>query len=125
MSVSPVTIQVEEDIGMPHRDLLAEIELTMVPSLLERPEPGLYVPSSQASDGSRRRRFWCSLKKEDVEVEFETKATFGFRRTVGVRRCSAFEEPDKVACGRHCLDSKFRRQWPYALPVMDRRAPAG
>ena len=115
---------------MSHRDLLAEIELTMVPSLQKRPDLDLYVPSIEPSDDfrsrSRRRRFWCALKEQDVEVEFETKACFGFSRTVGVKRCSAFEEPDKVECGRHCLDSRFRHQWPYALPVADhRRAPIG
>ncbi len=115
---------------MSHRDLLAEIELTMVPSLQKRPDLDLYVPPSEALDDSRsrvrRRSFWCALKEQDVEVEFETRACFGFRRPVSVNRCSAFEEPDKVECGRHCLESRFRRQWPYALPVADnRRAPAG
>ncbi len=115
---------------MNHRDMLAELELTMVPSLHERPEPGLCVPSSELSDdsrsGSRHRRFWCSLREQDVEVEFETKRILGFSRTAGVRRCSVFEQPEKVECGRHCLESRFRRQWPYALPVADhRRAPAG
>ena len=115
---------------MNHRDLLAEIELTMVPSLQESPQPGLYLPASVPSDdprtGSRRRRFWCWLREQDVEVEFETKAVLGFPRTVGVKRCSVFEAPDKVECGRHCLESRFRRQWPYALPVAGhRRAPAG
>ncbi len=115
---------------MNHRDMLAEIELTMVPSPHKRPEPGLYVPASELSDdsrsGARRRGFWCALRKQDVEVEFETKRILGFSRTVGVRCCSVFEQPDKVECGRHCVDSRFRRQWPYALPVADlRRAPAG
>ncbi len=111
----------------PHRDLLAEIELTMVPSLRMRPGPGLYVPASEPPEaGSRRRSFWCSLKKQEVEVEFETRAFLGFPRTVGVRRCTAFDEPENVACGRHCLDSKYRRQWPPALPIADRRpASAG
>jgi len=115
----------------PHRDLLAELELTMVPSLRMRPDPGLYVPATELPEaasrsGSRCRRFWCALKDQEVEVEFETKAFLGFPRTVGVKRCSVFEEPEKVACGRHCLDSKFRRQWPPALPVAHRRrAPGG
>jgi hypothetical protein len=110
-----------------HRDLLAELELTMVPSLKIRPEPGLYVPGSElpkaaSRTGSWRRRVWCSLQKQEVEVEFETKAFLGFPRLVGVNRCSAFDEPEDVACGRHCLDSEFRRRWPPALPVADRRA---
>ena len=108
-----------------HRDLLAELELTMVPSLQIRPEPGMCVPASElpkaASAGVWRRRVWCSLKKQEVEVEFETKTFLGFPRMVGVNRCSAFDEPDHLACGRHCLDSEFRRRWPPALPVADRR----
>jgi hypothetical protein len=113
---------------MNHRDMLAELELTMVPSPHKRPEPGFCAPASELSDdarsGSRRRRFWCFLREQDVEVEFETKKILGFSRTAGVKRCSAFEQPDKVECGRHCLESRFRRQWPYALPVADHRRPA-
>ena len=113
-----------------HRDLLAELELTMVPSLKIRPEPGLYVAASEpltgaSGTGSSRRRVWCSLKKQDVEVEFETKGFLGFPRFVGVNRCSAFDKPEDVACGRHCLDSDFRRRWPPALPVIDRRSALG
>ena len=107
-----------------HRDLLAELELTMVPSLQIHPSPRMCVPASelpQAASGSWRRRVWCSLKKQEVEVEFETKTFLGFPRMVGVNRCSAFDEPDHLACGRHCLDSEFRRRWPSALPVADRR----
>lgn len=108
-----------------HHDLLAELELTMVPSLRSRPEPNMYVPDAAARGGSCRRTFWCSLKKQEAEVEFETKSVLGFPRLVGVRSCSIFDEPDNVACGRHCLDSKFRRQWPFALPIVDRRHPLG
>jgi hypothetical protein len=111
---------------MSRRDLLAEIELTMVPSLLKPPEAGFYTPSGEPSEGCRRRRFWCSLKEQDVEVEFQMKGIPGFRWAAGVKCCSAFEEPEKVACGRRCLESRFRRQWPYALPIADHRpAPAG
>jgi hypothetical protein len=112
-----------------HHDLLAELELTMVPSLRIRPASGMYVPASELTEaairsGSSRRTFWCSLKEEEVEVEFEAKRFLGFPRLVGIKRCSAFGEPESVACGRHCLDSKFRRQWPFALPTADhRRAP--
>jgi hypothetical protein len=48
------------------------------------------------------------------EVESETRRTLGFSRTVGVKRCRVFEGPDKVECGRHCLEARFPRQWPYA-----------
>jgi hypothetical protein len=111
-------------------DLLAELELTMVPSLRIRPAPCMYVPASERAEaatrsGSCRRRFWCGIKKQEVEVEFEAKRFLGFPRMVGVKRCSVFDEPKKVACGRHCLDSKFRRQRPFALPTVDHRPPLG
>lgn len=111
-----------------HHDLLAELELTMVPSLRIRPAPGIYVPASEPAairSGSCRRNFWCSLKKQEVEVEFETKPFLGFPCLVAVNRCSVFDESEKVACGRHCLDSKFRRQWPFALPTADHRRALG
>jgi len=110
----------------PYHDLLAELEVTMVPSPRFQPgeskeiPPGGY-PETPSEGGSRRRHFWCALKDQEVEVEFETRSTLGLRRNVGIRRCTAFDQPEDVACGRHCLDSKFRRQWPSALPVMDRR----
>jgi hypothetical protein len=106
---------------MGHRDLLAEIELTMVPSLLKPPEPSLSAPLSEPPGGSRQRRFWCSLTQQDVEVEFETKGIPGFRWIAGVKGCTAFEQPEEVACGRRCLEARFRRQWPYALPIADHR----
>ena len=107
-----------------HRDLLAELELTMVPSLKIPPESDLYVRASElpTRTGTWRRRVWCSLQRQEVEVEFETKTFLGFPRLVGVNRCSAFDEPTDVACGRHCLDSEFRRRWPPALPVADHRS---
>ena len=113
-----------------HQDLWAELELTMVPSLRIRPEPAMYVPADEPSEavprgGSCRRSFWCGIKKQVAEVEFETKSVLGFPRFVGVRRCSLFDEPEHVACGRHCLDSEFRRRWPFALPTADRRRPLG
>ena len=60
-----------------------------------------------------------------MEVEFAAKSFLGVPRLISVKRCSAFEEPEKVACGRHCLDSKFRRQWPPALPIADPRRKRG
>ena len=113
-----------------HRDLLAELELTMVPSLTIRREPGMYLPANElpraaSRTGSWRRRVWCSLRKQEVEVEFETKAFLGFPRLVGVSRCTAFDDPKDVACGRHCLDSEFRRRWPPALPVAVHRSAVG
>jgi hypothetical protein len=112
---------------MKQRDMLAEVELTMVPSLRTCPGPDYCAPATEtagAARGSSLRHFWCGLRKQDVEVEFETRALLGFRRIVGVRRCSAFEEPDQVACGRYCLESKFRSQWPYALPLAGYRVPS-
>lgn len=113
----------------PYRDLIAEIELTMVPSHGTKPTPAMYVPASDlaeaARSGSTCRTFWCALKNQEVEVEFEAKRFLGFPRVAAVKRCSAFCEPDAVACNRNCLDSKFRHQWPFALPVADKRGPVG
>jgi hypothetical protein len=111
-------------------DLLAEMELTMVPSLRIHPEAGMYLPESEHAEapsrsGSSRRTFWCSLKKQQVEVEFETKRFVGLPRLAGVKRCSAFDEPEQVECGRHCLDSDFRRRWPFALPTAGHRRGLG
>jgi len=113
-----------------NHDFLAELELTMVPSVRTGPRAGLYVPAAEASEapagrGSCRRSFWCASRDEGVEVEFETKRVLGLPRIAGVRRCSAFDEPEQVACGRQCLDSRYRRQWPFALPTTDRRRPPG
>ena len=112
-------------------DLLAELELTMVPSARRRPAPGLYLTAEERAgagpaSGSSRRTFWCARKEQEVEVEFETRRFLGFPRLVALKRCSAFCEPEAVACGRHCLDAKYRRQWPFALPVArNRRASEG
>ena len=78
-----------------HEDLLAELELTMVPSLRIRPEPGMYVPEGELPEAAPRgrtcyRSFWCSVKKQRVDVEFETNPVLGFPRLVGIKRCSAF-----------------------------------
>ena len=106
-----------------YRDFLAELEVTMVPGF--RPEASAQIPpggfDEPSADGLRRRHFWCALKEFEVEVEFATRSFLGLPRTVGVRQCTAFDQPRDVACGRHCLDSRFRRQWPAALPIMDRR----
>jgi hypothetical protein len=112
----------------PYRDLLAEIELTMVPSLTRPPDPGAH-PLAAFSEtaprgGSRRRHFWCARKEQEVEVEFATRSPLPWSRIVGVTRCTAFDRPDDVACGRHCVEARFRRQWPPALPVVDRRRSA-
>ena len=111
------------------RDLLAGLELTMVPLQTGRPRRDVYGPWSERAEanGNRTssRTFWCAAKNQEVEVEFETKRFLGFSRVAAVKRCSAFGEPEQVACPRQCLDSKFRRQWPFALPVPDHRRPLG
>jgi hypothetical protein len=71
-----------------NQDLLAELELTMVPSPRTHPDPRMYVPPEELETAFRSRSFWCSLQQQTVEVEFETKSTLGFSRLVGVRRCS-------------------------------------
>jgi len=109
------------------RDLTGELELTMVPSLIRPPEPGSEGPlggySDDAGDGTCRRHFWCSIKRREVQVEFETvpRRLFGARIT-GVKSCTAFEEPTAVACDRACVDARFRSQWPDSLRVGDRPA---
>ena len=110
------------------RDLLAELELTMVPSLARPPEPGAEGPPGGypacASRGTCRRHFWCRIKQHEVEVEFETVPSLLLPgRITGVSRCTAFDEPTDIACGRHCLDAYFRYQWPDSLHVADRRRP--
>ena len=105
------------------RDLLGELELTMVPSLIRPPEgPPSGYPEG-AGDGTCRRHFWCSIKQREVEVEFETvpRRLLGTRIT-GVKSCTAFEEPTAVACDRACLDGRFRSQWPDSLRVGNRPA---
>jgi hypothetical protein len=64
-----------------------------------------------------RRSFHCALAGRDVEVQVTERRLFGFPTPVAVHRCSAFESPTAVACRRQCLDSAFRRQWEFALPV--------
>jgi hypothetical protein len=108
------------------RDLFAELEVTMVPLPRFQPKASAQVPlggyaDAPSGEGWRRRHFWCPLKQVEVEVEFATRSFLGLPRTVGVKQCTAFDQPRDVACGRHCLDSRFRRQWPAALPIMDRR----
>ncbi len=105
-----------------NRDLLAELELTMVPSTRPRPNDGLRIWSHQETGsserrGMRRRRFWCAVKKQDVEVEFETRKRLGISRIVDVRRCTVFDRPTEIACGRHCLDASFRSQRPFSPPL--------
>ena len=65
----------------------------------------------------RRRHFWCAWVRQQDEVEFEERGLPGLRRSVAVVRCSCFDPPTEVGCGRRCLDSAFRRQWPSPLPM--------
>lgn len=113
-----------------YRDLLAELELTRVPSTRPRPEDYAQRPGGATAEdelGSRTRlaHFWCSVKKQEVEVEFETQPRLGMRRIVDVRRCSAFDRPTDVACGRHCLDASFRKQHPFSPPLVVRGGAIG
>lgn len=107
------------------RDLLAELELTMVPLAGRQSREDVYAPWREDVERSKtsRRTFWCAAKNQEVEVEFETKRFLGFPRLASVKRCSAFDEPEQIACGHQCLDPKYRRQWPNALPVLGHRRP--
>jgi len=60
---------------------------------------------------SRRRAFRCALTEREVEVEFAERRMFGVVEHAAVTRCSAFESPGAVACGRRCVSPAFRRQW--------------
>src|SRR5512140_841400 len=76
-----------------HHDVLAELELTMVPSLRPQPAAGMWVQAGEGAEagtgcGSSRRSFWCALKDQEVEVEFGMKRLLGFPRLAGVKRCS-------------------------------------
>ena len=51
----------------------------------------------------RRCRFWCPIKRRDVEVELVETGPPGFRRAVGVKSCSAFFPANATTCGGHCL----------------------
>ena len=62
-----------------------------------------------------RRRFWCAQAERDVEVEFEERGLFGFRRPAAVRSCSLFDPPAHVRCRRACLDQDARVRVPMAL----------
>ena len=50
-----------------------------------------------------RRRFWCGQAQREVAVDFEEHGFPGFRRPVAVLRCSAFQPPTAITCGRSCL----------------------
>jgi hypothetical protein len=63
----------------------------------------------------RPRRFWCPSAGRDVEVLFEEWGPPGFRQTLRVAECSAFEPASAVACRRGCKDATRRR--PAASPV--------
>lgn len=69
----------------------------------------------------RKRSLWCSLLGREVEVELVERGLAGFRRTVGVRSCTAFDPPEAVACQRCCLDETYRRPWLARLPVLGSR----
>jgi hypothetical protein len=63
--------------------------------------------------GTTRRRcaFRCAIKERDVEVELTEHRLFGVVEHASVTRCSAFESPEAVECGRRCVNPAFRRQW--------------
>jgi hypothetical protein len=56
----------------------------------------------------RPRRFWCPAARRDVEVLFEEGGPPGFRQTLRVVGCSAFEPALAVACRRGCRDATRR-----------------
>ena len=66
---------------------------------------------------TRRRRFRCAEAGREVEVLFEERGLPGMRWSAAVKSCPVFEPGTTIACRRHCLSSKFRRQWEFPLPV--------
>ena len=56
----------------------------------------------------RPRRFWCRSTGRDVEVLFEEWGPPGFRHTLRVAQCSAFEPGTALACHRACRDRECR-----------------
>jgi hypothetical protein len=52
---------------------------------------------------TRRRTFACPWAKTEVDVDFVQRAPFGVVDPPDVGRCSAFEDPSSVACGKDCL----------------------
>jgi hypothetical protein len=69
----------------------------------------------------RRMAFWCSGVAREVEVEFEDRGLFGFRRRE-VLTCSAFECPSEITCGRECLRAEGHVRLPFDPPYRIRRA---
>lgn len=65
----------------------------------------------------RRRCFRCPLMRREVEVEFLERWFLGVRHGAVPVRCSAFEVPTAVECGRRCVDRSFRAQWVSAANV--------
>ena len=66
---------------------------------------------------TRRRRFRCAEAGREVEVLFEEGGLLGMPWSAAVKSCPVFEPGTAIACRRHCLSAKFRRQWKSALPV--------
>ena len=69
---------------------------------------------------TRRRRFRCAEAGREVEVLFEQRGLPGLRWSEAVKSCPVFEPGNPIACRRHCLSAKFRRQWEFPLPVRTR-----
>ena len=84
--------------------------IAAVPVLLAALVVVLVVASERHT---RRRRFWCALQRREVETVFRTHGLLPQARAV--LACSAFESPRAVACGRRCLEARYRRQWPAPL----------
>lgn len=52
----------------------------------------------------RGATFLCPFRKRDVSVEFVEQGAFGLGKAVDVHSCSAFDDPQKVTCGKRCLE---------------------
>ena len=77
-------------------------------AMLVAPIVGLFVLVALAhlapsSPMVARATFVCPIRKRRVTAAFLTVQ--GFRRPADVVSCSAFAEPERVACKKDCLDA--------------------
>ena len=92
--------------------MLAFIGLNVAPSALSRAAVDIALGAAllialglvNLESAVLRRRVWCADARRDVEVEIAERGFPGFRPSIGVVSCSAFEPPSDVKCSRSCLE---------------------
>lgn len=68
----------------------------------------------------RKTAFFCPVKRRDVTVEFLEQGAFGLGKAVDVRSCSAFEETQKMTCGKQCLELPAATGSPESVRIVVR-----